>query len=179
MNIGDFGLITREVEAAAGAASAEGREVVDTDGVTFTWFGETIRLSDDISPYNLSRFQRKVLNPRLPKQSQEKQVQAWMDAMDHLENWIHPEDFEKFDELAEKHGVREDTLGKVLISLYEALCARPTKRSSASSSGRSTDATTEPSSGKSSDSSPASPSPASTPRKRTPRKASPRRAATG
>ncbi len=166
MHLGDFGIVEREVEASAGDAPAD----------TFTWYGQEIRIRDNVSPYNLGRFERKVLDPRRVGKGGQVVMEVWLDAMNHLETWIHPEDFDTFDRLAEENEAEPEDLSKLLMALYEALVGRPTKRSTASSDGRSTDGTTAPSSGKSSSSSRDSNSPGSTPRKRTPAKKAPRKA---
>lgn len=151
MHIGDFGVIEREVEASAGDAS--------TAHDTFTWFGEKIRLRIYVSPYDLIKFTRVIRR----KQSD---FDMFLEAMSHLEGWILPDDWAKFEDLADQNGADAELLAKVLMEVYGVLGERPTKRSSDSSNGRPAEETTEPSNVKSSATSRASKRAASSARPR-------------
>lgn len=151
MNLGDFGVIEREVAASTGDAATQ------PEPDTFTFFGTSIRIRNEINPYGLMKFAALATGQFATTEL------ALMGLMvKTLQTWIDPADWPTFEELADKHRADAELLGRLVGTLYQELIGRPTNRSSDSADGRPTDATGEPSSEKPSPDSTASNSPADT-----------------
>jgi hypothetical protein len=92
--------------------------------------GEDFRLADKMGLMPLMRF------AKVAQDGVNAEDLAGLTAMyDLLEQCIHPEDWPRFVAAATKHRVQGDDLMEVVKQAIEAMSARPTARSSASSDG--------------------------------------------
>lgn len=148
MRLGDFGVIEREVAASTGDAATS------PEPDTFTFFGEEIRIRDDINPYSLMRFAAEATG-----QFDMSELALYGLIISTMRKWVEPADWPKFEGLAEKHGADASLLGQVVGGLYNELVGRPTRRSSSSASGRPGETSGEASSEQPSPDSPDSNSP--------------------
>jgi hypothetical protein len=132
-NIGDFGAAVREVKKARSG-----------DPDTFTFYGETFRIADEIGVMPLMEFAAAASSGL---DSAEVEGMAAMYAMladcladeerDENGKLVRPAEFPRFRQVAKQHKADGDTLLAVCTRVYEVVSGRPTEQPSDSSDGQS------------------------------------------
>lgn len=135
----DLGDFTRYVEQYQAATAADGDEPAAPQD-TFTWFGQTIRIANDIGPMPFLQF-ADAASAGLGADDMD--GLAAMYAM--LRECIDERDFATFRTLATKNRVTGDALLEVVGGIIEAATGRPTVQPSSSLDGSPSTSTMSPS----------------------------------